>query len=120
MAHIECGECRWRQRPFWTAQDNPVVRATDHLGLLVEALERRPGDRRVRYDLRGVLDPQVEVSPTGRTELSTPEFLAACLELQASRIRSQRWWTEESFRRDVDPVCPNCGGSGLLIVQEGG
>jgi hypothetical protein len=142
MAFVHCDSCPWSQDDFWNRKYNPV-RFFLKYELPSWILPRFVGYDPVchsRLSLRTGLSKIVEVpyKPEEEEPLcyapETPRpatirhhyvfswlILARCIGKWAHRIRTQVWWTNESWKKAIAsnaglwPLCPKCGADALDI-----
>ena len=111
MAFVYCRKCDYQQE-FWSEGWTPITGSSmksDQEDLLASLKDK---EKRVRhYDQNFVEEsgvPQVEGAKAGTVRLQ--DAIAWDLKRRASWLEKQKWFTEQDFKDDPDPTCPECGG----------
>ena len=111
MAFVHCENCGWQQDDFWSAEGwNPFYES--QIENFRDILRKGLKGEKIELDAHFVENAGIEheiVDGTARIDFK--EMLIWELDMMKKEILNMTWFTEDDFRNDPNPVCPQCGSS---------
>jgi len=107
MAFVYCNNCNWCQDDFWSETYNPLDYLAGWKFILLES------DLDKSFAGENCMDP--DTRHEDGSSKTRRDILAEQCERAAHHIRRMKWRTEEEFKNDSDPCCPECGSKDLGV-----
>jgi len=111
MSFLHCHNCSWEQDDFWSINGwNPFHKSR------IEALQNILRDglngKKTKLDLHFAEDIGIEYEEVdGAAYVDFKEMILWELDRIKRIVLNMTWFTEEDFRNDPNPICPQCGSS---------
>lgn len=121
MSYLHCHKCHWSQDDFWNFKIywKRLFKWTSRpfgynpLSLVLEDIAEWWKPRYIGFDHYAAKEMGIKLSKKGNAVHSWV-LLRYDLKKHIKRLFIQKWWTEESFKKDYyqgKAKCPNCGSS---------
>jgi hypothetical protein len=111
MSYLRCDNCGWEQDDFWSEDGwSPFCESTIKNLKAIACMGLRGEKIQLDADFSEGLEIEHEIID-GVAYVDFKDQLIWELDLIKRNILNMTWYTEDEFRGDPNPVCPQCGSS---------